>query len=467
MPTKNSTDQREKSGGERLNVYSDLPIRGVAMAAKTCPFFLEPVIVFGFSVLSFILLKSQRQAIRDNLKVLHPELGRMEVWREVFAVIYEFACSIGDAAYVRCGRDMLTWEIENPAAFDELTGHHEKGAILLTAHMGNYDLAGSLFSGKFSAPVHSVRAPERDQYAQETKEKELEGESSGGYVIHFNKGSEDILGLELAKALSRGEFVAIQGDRVLFDVSSMDGAVPGRKNTIMKIPTGPFVLAQISGAPIFPLFVKRSGYRKYCVVAHDPFLIKNDRAQRNELREEGLGKWMKILISMLKKNHRQWLVFEPAFFDSDGVDGGPFNIYDEGGFKKEKVREAVVQPAGFWPSHIGAALSVLMIGGGILFGGVDLLGWQSLLFLIPALPVVIFLIFNFFGAITTLITIIGWSGSKTPWTVATIFLGIVFCAIAIVFCATGGWFLKAVSLPWLIWISFRSLLIFFSHLRKL
>jgi len=465
MATKSSTEQRDKSGGERLNVYSDLPIRGVAMAAKTCPFFLEPVIVFGFSVLSFILLRSQRRAIRDNLKVLHPELGCMEIWGEVLAVIYEFACSIGDAAYVRCGRDMLTWEIEDPAAFDELTRDHENGAILLTAHMGNYDLAGSLFSGKFSAPVHSVRAPERDQYAQQTKERELAGESSGGYVIHFNKGSESILGLELAKALSQGEYVAIQGDRVLFDVSSMDGAVPGLRDKIMKIPAGPFVLAQISGAPIFPLFVKRSGYRKYCVVAHDPLFIENDRTRRNELQKEGLSRWMGILISTLRKNHRQWLMFDPAFHNCEGAEACP--VSDSGEKERENVREAVVRPAGFWPSHIGAALSVLMISGGILLGGVDLFGWQSLLFLIPALPIIIFLIYNFFGAITTLTTMLGWSGSKTPWTVSTIFLGLVFSAIAVAFCLTGGWFLKAVSLPWLIWISLRTLFIFLKPLRKL
>lgn len=457
MATKSSTDQREKSKTGRLCVYSDLPIRGVAMAVKTCPFFLAPIILFGFSIVAFLLLKPQRRAIHGNLKVLNPGAGYFQLWGEVFAVFHEFSRSISDAAYVRCGRDMLTWEIEDPAAFDELTRGHEKGAILLTAHMGNYDLAGSLFCDKFPAPVHSVRAPERDCFAQEAKEKELAEKLSDGYVIHFNKGSESVLGLELAKALSHGEYVAIQGDRIVFDVAALDAAVPGRENTIMKIPAGPFVLAQISGAPIFPLFVKRTGHLKYCVVAHEPIYVENDRSRRNELQQEGVGKWMEILMLTLRENRKQWLVFETAFFDSEESGSVPAADSTDEPKERETVREPIVQPAGFAETHIGAALAVWMIAGAILAGGVDRLGWKALWFLIPTLPVTVFLAFNFFGAITSLVTMIGWSKSKTPWTASTIFLGLVLSGISVALCMTGGWFLKAVSLPWLIWISIITL----------
>ena len=58
--------------------------------------------------------------------------------------------------------------------------------------------------------------------------------------------------------------MAVQGDRVIFDVSPMEVEVePG---LVMRLPKGPLFLARATGAPCFPLFIVRDGWRRYRVV---------------------------------------------------------------------------------------------------------------------------------------------------------------------------------------------------------
>jgi|GEM_PF-1067126 len=460
MATKSSTTQSGKWKTGRLDVYGDLPIRGVSLAARTCPFFLEPILLFGYSLITFILLKAQRRAVAENLKVLCPESSPLQVWRETFAVFYEFSVSISDAAYVRCGRDMLTWVKKNPASFDKLYEGHEHGAILLTAHMGNYDLAGSLFSNTFPTPIHSVRAPERDPLAQEAKEKQLARESSAGFVIHYNRGSEDLLGMELAKVLSRGKIVAIQGDRILFDVSGLDVAVPGTSHQVMKIPAGPFVLAQISGAEIFPFFVWRSGHRQYSFTVHEPIGVEKNRSHRKEAQMAGASEWMRVLISTLKRHRTQWLVFERAFFESEGADGGEWvdSTPNDTVVEEKTVRQASVSSAGLFDSQSGAVCAFLLVTGAVAAGEIWLTGARWLWLLVATAPLVAFFVLNLLGALTSLLTFFIWPGATAPWKITTFLLGSVLTLLAVVLVATGGLILKLLSLPWLFWISIRTLI---------
>ena len=455
MATESSTSPRPKSETARLGIYGDLPTRGVSFATRYCPGFIEPVILFGFSVVSFLLCKTQRRAVMHNLSVLSPEANALQIFGEAFTVFYEFSRSISDAAYVRCGRDMLTWQIQNRPVFDQLEKHHENGAILLTAHMGNYDIAGTIFSEKFPAPVHSVRAPEKNPRTQEAKERELAAETKRDYVIHYNKGSEELLGMELAKALSAGEYVAIQGDRVMFDVSAIDAPVPNAEgNVSMKIPAGPFVLSQITGAPIYPVFVKRTAHRTYCVIAGEPFSVKNNRKKRAEYLDEGVGIWMQNLLAIIRPNRTQWLMFESAFSErAEGLNRVRSEtqqgwVNDLTGFSRETVRGPLVRPMGFWESHIGAGAACLLFAGACL--GFSSSWWMWLL-----LPVILFLAFNFLGAFSSVVAAFCWPDARTPSN-ASSFVATMFLTFpAMLFLLSGGFFLKIISIPWLLWVLVR------------
>ena len=95
----------------------------------------------------------------------------------------------------------------------------ETGVIILTAHMGNYDVAAPLFARRLKRRIHTVRVPDRHAETHEfMKERRVENISEW-LTVHYNEPGS-MLAVELTKLLQEGEFVAIQGDRVLFDVSA-------------------------------------------------------------------------------------------------------------------------------------------------------------------------------------------------------------------------------------------------------
>src|SRR5580698_11593777 len=72
--------------------------------------------------------------------------------------------------------------------------------------------------------------------------------------------------IELLQALRRNEIVAMQGDRV-YQRHSAEVPFFSRPASF---PLGPFLLSQVSGAPVLPGFVIRQGWLRYRALMGDP-----------------------------------------------------------------------------------------------------------------------------------------------------------------------------------------------------
>jgi lauroyl/myristoyl acyltransferase len=107
--------------------------------------------------------------------------------------------------------------------------------------------------------------------------------------------------IELLQALRRNEIVAIQGDRVY----RRHGADVPFFSQPATFPLGPFLLSQVSGAPVLPGFVIRQGWLRYRVLLGDPILPVRLRRPRSRPtgrfapRRSGFWKkrWRPITIS--------------------------------------------------------------------------------------------------------------------------------------------------------------------------
>ena len=86
------------------------------------------------------------------------------------------------------------------------TARAGRGAVVLTAHLGNWELAGRLMALRMGRPTHVVVAPEADPRV----ERFLRG---GPAPVRFVPRDEPRAALPLVAALRRGEIVAMQGDR--------------------------------------------------------------------------------------------------------------------------------------------------------------------------------------------------------------------------------------------------------------
>ncbi|WP_170156951.1 lysophospholipid acyltransferase family protein [Roseimicrobium gellanilyticum] len=294
----------------RFSAHGDFWLRYLHWGTRHCPWFLEPMYVFAFTVMFWVFLGRQRRAVTANLAVLLPGSSPVMNLFRAGRVFWNFAWSLVDQAHARHGSKNIHWEImgdEHLAILERET----KGSVLLTAHMGNYDVAAPLFAERIQRPIHMVRAPEREQKSQEFQAAQREKERKAGFVVHYNEPG-NMLGMDLARAIQEGGVVAIQGDRILFDVSPLE--LTYREGITWQIPRGPFLLALVTKALIHPVFIVRMGYRRYRVVAAAPIEVplpaNRDKEAAQRLAAE---QWNAVLREVMERHWRQWFVFEPVF----------------------------------------------------------------------------------------------------------------------------------------------------------
>jgi lauroyl/myristoyl acyltransferase len=293
----------------RFSVYGDFWMRYLHWGARHCPWFMEPVFMALFSFLFWVACGTARNAVARNLSVILPGTSGFGNQFRALRVFWNFAWTITDLAHVRNGEDVITWEITGMPHLQELQAK-EDGAILLTAHMGNYDVAAPIFAHKFKRPIHMVRAPERLQENQEYQKKKRDRQTSDTFIIHYNEPG-NMLGLELARAVDEGGIVAIQGDRVLFDVSPM--TMTFKDGVEWNIPRGPFILASVARTTIHPVFIIRVGYRRYRVHAEPSYALSMEGCSRNEAQAVAARQWNEVLRKIIEANWQQWFVFEDVF----------------------------------------------------------------------------------------------------------------------------------------------------------
>ena len=144
------------------------------------------------------------------------------------------------------------------------------GLIVWTAHVGNWEFASRLLE-MHGRPVNVARVVE-DNPAESLLRNLMASERLK--IVDLRDGAQATI--ELLKALRRNEIVAMQGDRVYqrhrADVSFFSEPTP--------FPLGPFLLSQVSGAPVLPGFVIREGWLRYRALMGDPIPPRGDSQSR-------------------------------------------------------------------------------------------------------------------------------------------------------------------------------------------
>jgi lauroyl/myristoyl acyltransferase len=293
----------------RLSIYGDLWPRLLSLATRVTPWFLEPLFIALYTPLFYLALHPPRRARLRHHQAHIPRASAPTRHARAFRVIWNFACSLTDAAHVRSGHDIIDWEIDGLDHLNALS-RLPSGAIILTAHMGNYDLAAPLFASRLQRQLHLVRAPERQHQSQAYATQQRDRLASNWCVIHYNEPG-NMLAVKLTALLKDNQIVAIQGDRILFDVSAT--TLPFSPRHDWRLPAGPFILGLVSRAPLVPLFITRSGWRRYRITAHPAYHWPEGRLDKTTALHHAELWWSQILAETVRQHWHQWFVFEPAF----------------------------------------------------------------------------------------------------------------------------------------------------------
>lgn len=276
-------------------------------AIVNLPFYFYPVPLTFFTFFFFFFAAPARRAVVANLSVILPGSSRAMNHLRAFRTLYNFAWTISEAAIYRINREEFSYEIIGAEWLEQLRA--ARGAIVLTAHMGNYDLGAALFAEKFNREIRVVRAPEPDQQSEQHLRASLERAGEGSVKVDYNTVGA-LLSFDLLKALRDGEIVSIQGDRAEGDVAQITARL---FDTEVRLPNGPFVLSFVAGAPIYPLFIARSGCRSYQVIVREPIHLRRESGTREEEIDKGLAQWCAVLEEMIAQRWDQWFAFTPIF----------------------------------------------------------------------------------------------------------------------------------------------------------
>ena len=271
------------------------------------PFYLRPVTIFFWTIFFFFCAASARRAILSNLKVVLPASSPFLNQARAWLTLYNFAWTIADAADYKLAKTEFVYELEGGEFLEQLAAGG--GAILLTAHIGSYDLGAAVFAERFRREIRMVRAPEADPQTARHLDQSLERAGAGAVKVAYNISSM-ALPLELLNAIRGGEIVSIQGDRPVPNASLRPARLFGK---IVSLPDGPFMLAFVTEAPIFPVFIVRTGFHHYKIIAHAPIRCRRAESDREAAIEEAMQAWTQTLEQVVRAHWSQWFSFVPIF----------------------------------------------------------------------------------------------------------------------------------------------------------
>ena len=197
----------------------------------------------------FLLVRRNRQGAIANLARI---LGTTDRTAAAIATLRMYA------AFAHCMTETMEYygpypqpiQLDAPERDDLAAALQEgRGVVIVTGHFGNWDIAAKTLR-QYGRPINVVMAREvnvtTNEYVRAARER------VGVQVIYSD--TSVFSSLNMIRALRRNEIVAIQLDRPLgaggMHLVPFFGAAAA-------FPSGPFVLARVSGAPLIPVFIPR------------------------------------------------------------------------------------------------------------------------------------------------------------------------------------------------------------------
>ena len=193
---------------------------------------------------------------------------------------------------VTIGEDMLA----------ELT--QSSGVILLSAHVGGWEIGGNLLVDRIDTPVN-ILAADRDVGALAGINNEL----NANRKVSLISVDQDPLAVSMAirEALGRKEIVAALGDRFVAGQGEVEIDFFGKP---AQFPRGIFEVAMIAKVPIVPVFTTRTSLNTYTFKASTPLWITpQSRQERKNVIEKSIQGYVGELEKVVRLAPNQWYNF--------------------------------------------------------------------------------------------------------------------------------------------------------------
>lgn len=273
-------------------------------------FFVFSIRVFGLNVAYFfcyfvsawyVLFSKQAREGLIQFYTVGLKMTRKEAKKLAFKTFYLFGQTLIDRIAMQSSkRKAFSFTFNNEKVLHELH-EDQKGGILISGHLGNWENAGNLIHERITHTINIVMLD-----AEVEKIKDYLSMKTGGPQFNLIPIKNDMSHLILMhQALKRSELLAIHADRAVPDGKNLSIEFLGTK---ANFPAGPFIMAHKFKVPItFVYAVKRSKFH-YDLFATDPITSSTSELEVAE-------KYVKHLESMVRKYPEQWFNFFNYYAD--------------------------------------------------------------------------------------------------------------------------------------------------------
>ncbi|WP_263649793.1 LpxL/LpxP family acyltransferase [Rasiella rasia] len=214
----------------------------------------------------------------------------------IYKTYYRFGQTLVDKIAIPIGKkDHYSYEFDGEEHISEMLALG-KGGILISAHVGNFEMAQYFFKKRNFDTAISIVITDQDH---EDIKAYLEQFTKRDHV-NFIVVKEDLSHIfEINAALAKNRVVCISGDRFLNKTKTLKAELLGKEALF---PIGPFQIATRLQVPVLFVYVMREPKQHYHLYARK---VKIERRDAQDL----LNKFAKHLELVVKKYPLQWFNF--------------------------------------------------------------------------------------------------------------------------------------------------------------
>ena len=270
--------------GYQFFIYT-IDFLGVQFAYFCCHF---------VSVYFLLFARNNRKGLQ-NFYTTGLEYSKIKSFSLCRKTFYNFGQSLIDRLALMTPRGLeYSYDFENEKVLKEMASH-AKGGVLVSAHLGNWEVAGNLLHDRVTTKIN-VLALDNEVKAIKQLLELKSGKSRYNLIPIKNDFSHLIL---IKQALDRNELIAIHADRTLSEGKNI--RLPFL-NKEADFPLGPFIIAHKFKVPVTFVFALKNGNQHYSLSATNPIY-------NNKSAEELAIKYVACLEEKIKKNPDQWYNF--------------------------------------------------------------------------------------------------------------------------------------------------------------
>ncbi len=251
---------------------------------------------------------SRRKSSLQLYRTIFPDRARWYHFYCAWRQFHSFAATYADRIEIDSKRG-ATISTQGKEGIIE-AARRGNGGIILMSHFGNYEVAARAF--REIGIKHLMIMGERE--ARQVARDQRETLEARGIHILVAKGQGDSIfgGLEAIQFIREGGFVSLSGDliwtrqRSLLPVRFFDREVA--------FTSAPHLLALVSGAPLFTVFIHRVGRGTHTIIISPPREVKaSSRSERSTTLQASAQVYANALEEKVRQHPFQWYVFEPFF----------------------------------------------------------------------------------------------------------------------------------------------------------